>query len=103
MSLDENIPSSKEEIMLELAINSALIHFQEMEFEKALPFIEEAIAICNNFQLMIPNLYLMKSYSEMQMGRLDEALESINCEIQFFPSNVRAFELKDQIEALNRE
>lgn len=102
MPFDENIPSSKKEIMLELAINSALIHFQEKEFEKALPFIEEAIALCNNFQLMIPNLYLMKSFSEMQIGRLDEAIESINREIQLFPSNNRAFELKEQIEALNR-
>lgn len=101
MSIDENSPSSKEEILLELAVNSALIHFQEQEFDKALPFIEQAIEICNNFQLSIPNLYLMKSFSEMQIGRFADALESINREIEFFPSNTRAIELRKEIEALN--
>ncbi|MGQ9819659.1 MAG: hypothetical protein ACUVQ1_07025 [Candidatus Kapaibacteriales bacterium] len=102
MSLEENIPSSKEEIVLELAINSALIHFQEAEYEKALPFIQQAIEICDNFQLTIPNLYLIKSFSEMQLGRLDEALESINYEIELFPSNERALRLKEQIEDLHK-
>lgn len=100
MQFDEDLPSSNEEMLLEFTINSALIHFQEKEFDKALPYIEQAIDLCNSFQLMIPNLFLMKSFSEMQIGRYAEALKSINQEIVLFPSNARAFELKNQIEAM---
>lgn len=88
--------------MLELVINSALIHFQEKEFEKAFALIEKATEICSNFRLMIPNLYLMKSFSEMQIGRLDESLKSINHELQFSPFNGCPIKLKGQIEVLKR-
>ncbi len=98
-----DIGSSPEEIKLETAVNRALERFQNKEFALALPYIKEAIAICEKFGVSIPNLYLMKAFSEMQLGDYSDALNSIDQECIKFPSNARATELKFEIELLYEE
>jgi len=97
----EDMFKSQEEVALENAVNNAIMHFQNQDFAASLPFIVEAIGICERFGIGIPNLFLMKAYAEMQTGKLSDALYSINMEITYFPTNTRAYELKSEIEALN--
>ncbi len=95
--LNEKLP---EEIALENAVNSALNFFEQRDFPKSLLFLSEAIEICEKHGVGIPNLYLMRAYAEMETGELENALISINCEIDNFPQNTRAYELKSRIEFL---
>jgi len=97
----EDMFKSQDEIALENAVNNAIVHFQNQDFAASLPFIVEAIEICEKFGIGIPNLFLMKAFAEMQTGKLADALNSINMEIAYFPTNTRAYELKSEIEALN--
>jgi len=97
----EDMFKSQDEIALENAVNNAIVHFQNQDFAASLPFIVEAIEICERFGIGIPNLFLMKAFAEMQTGKLADALNSINMEIAYFPTNTRAYELKSEIEALN--
>lgn len=87
-----------EEIALENAVQNALKFFEVRDFENSLPYIIEAIDICERFGIGIPNLYLMRAFAEMETGEPERALLSINKEINSFPYNTRAFELKEQIE-----
>ncbi len=94
---------TEEEIALESAVSNAILHFQNRDFQASLPFINEAVEICERNGIGIPNLFLMKAFAEMQIGEIKNALYSINLEIEYFPTNTRAYELKSEIEALNRE
>ncbi|MGB9771837.1 MAG: hypothetical protein ACPLX7_07655 [Candidatus Kapaibacteriota bacterium] len=98
----ENSEKLPEEIALENAVQSALKYFEMRDFQSSLPFIIEAIGICEQFGVGIPNLYLMRAYAEMETGEPEKALISINKEIDNFPYNSRAFELKEQIELIVR-
>lgn len=94
---------SPEELKLETAVNNALECFQNKEFALALPYIVEAIDLCESFGISIPNLYLMKAFSEMQLGRYFDALNSIEQECVYYPNNARAFDLKFEIETRYQE
>lgn len=91
---EEKIP---EEIALENAVSNALIYFEQRDFLKSLPYIAEAIEICEKFGVGIPNLYLIRAYAEMVIGEPEKALISIEKEINSFPGNPRAFELRSHI------
>lgn len=95
---DVNNLSQSEKSKLESSVGKALEHFQRREFNLALPLIIESINLSNKFGISIPNLYLIKAYSEMQLGRYLDALNSINQECTKFPSNYQAFTLKQNIE-----
>jgi tetratricopeptide (TPR) repeat protein len=97
------VDRSPEEIKLETAVNNALECFQNKEFALALPYITEAIDLCESFGVSIPNLYLMKAFSEMQLGRYSDALNSIEQECVYYPNNARAFDLKFEIESRYEE
>ncbi len=95
---DDNTEKLPEEIALENAVQNALKFFEIRDFATSLPYIIEAIDICERFGIGIPNLYLMRAYAEMETGEPEKALISIEKEINSFPYNTRAFELKEQIE-----
>ncbi|ROL58468.1 hypothetical protein D9V84_01700 [Bacteroidetes/Chlorobi group bacterium Naka2016] len=95
---DDNTEKLPEEIALENAVQNALKFFEIRDFATSLPYIIEAIDICERFGIGIPNLYLMRAYAEMETGEPEKALISIEKEINNFPYNTRAFELKEHIE-----
>jgi tetratricopeptide (TPR) repeat protein len=95
---NENTEKTPEEIALESAVQNALKYFEARDFQHSLPFIIAAIEICEQFGVGIPNLYLMRAYAEMELGEPELALVSINKEIENFPFNSRAFDLKFEIE-----
>lgn len=90
--------SQTEKSKLESTVGKALEHFQRREFNLALPLIIESINLTNKLGISIPNLYFIKAYSEMQLGRYLDALNSINQECTKFPNNYQAFTLKQNIE-----
>lgn len=97
---DEQSEKLPEEIALENAVSNALKFFEQRDFIKSLPYIAEALEICEKFGVGIPNLYLMRAYAEMVIGEPEKALISIDKEISSFPMNHRATELKMQILAM---
>lgn len=86
-----------EVIALENAVANAINFFGQRDFEKSLPFIAEAIDICEKNGIGIPNLFLMQAYAEMETGELRKALASIDREIYLYPDNYRAIELREHI------
>lgn len=90
---------SPEVIALENAVANALNFFAQRDFVSSLPFIAEAIEICERNGIGIPNLFLMQAYAEMETGELAKALYSIEREILLYPDNYRAIELKEQIKS----
>lgn len=95
--------SSEEQKEFEKKIEKALEHFQKREFSLALTYLNEAVELSRKLRILIPNLYLTKAYSEMQLGLWPEAFESIEKECQYFPQNPRGLNLKMQIETLYKE
>ncbi len=98
MNEENNDFFSAEVQRLESAVSSALVCFQNRDFANALPYLREATEICELYDLIIPNLFLIKAYSEMNLGMFEEALVSINIECDRVPENVKALELRRQIE-----
>ncbi len=88
---------SPEVIALENAVTNALNFFAQRDFVNSLPFIAEAIDICERNGIGIPNLFLMQAYAEMETGDLVKALTSIDREILLYPDNYRAIELREHI------
>ncbi|MCX7879899.1 MAG: hypothetical protein N2517_04480 [Ignavibacteria bacterium] len=99
----DNEPYSEEANKLEFAVNNAIRFFQNQDFESSIIYIEQAISICEANEISIPNLYLMKAYSELRVGKYSDALTSINTEIQKFPHNTKAYDLKKDIEIYARK
>ncbi|MCX7909243.1 MAG: hypothetical protein N2560_06990 [Ignavibacteria bacterium] len=87
-----------EEVSLENAVQKAIFFFEKRDFANSLPYIVDAIEICEKFGIGIPNLYLMRAYAEFEIGEPEKALVSIDKEITNYPFNSRAFEIKEQIQ-----